>query len=121
MINTSPSHIIYRIYKYRSPTSIPVGGVTDSSFTSGGGTLAEYAFGGSYIDSDYDSTKILLYQGIFSDTTHFDFDVYYKDDSVSVLSGDLTSNSDYLVVSCQLTSGCVSKSIIVLASWMEFL
>ncbi len=121
IINTSPSHIIYRIYKYRSPGAIPVRGVTNASFTSGGGTLAEYALGGSYIDSDYDSTKILLYQGIFSETSHFDFDTYYKDDSVSVLSGDLSSNSDYLVMSCQLTSGCASKSMIVLASWMEFL
>lgn len=120
IINTSPSHIIYRIYKYRSPGSIPVRGITDSSFTTGEGTLAKYAFGGSFIDGDFDDTRILLYQGIFTELANFDFDKYYKNNSVSTLSGDLSSNSDYLVVSCQLTSGCAAKSIIVMASWIEY-
>lgn len=113
-------NIIYKIYKYNSPLSIPIMGLTSLDFITEG-TLTEYALGGTTIDTLLDNSKILLFQDLFSGNTRFDFDNMYKDNSLASLSADIASNTDYLIITCQLISGITTKGITILFSWIEYM
>lgn len=122
ILNSFTTPVIFKIYKYKSPGAIPVNGITNSSFTTNSATeITEYAYDGTYFDTAYNSYRILLHQGVFKENVEYDFNKVYKNDSIIDLSGDLSFNTDYLIVSCQLNYGDNSRSVSLLLTWNEFL